>query len=289
MRFYSKALSLIISSILVLAVIACAGPAGAAGTSGLPGEPGNPGKPGNPGPSGPQGPAGVQGEPGLPGNPGEPGNPGNAGPKGPQGPAGADGQSGSASLYTTHSTMTVDDTFTVWGSGFNPGEPVIIQVVVDQTIQPILGSLTANASGGISGTYDGLKQEDGVDAKAQGGIRTLTAVGADGSHASTPVNIVKSRVEAPNVDSSLTSVTVAKGNTVTIKGAGFKASEPVTISTRGTLTTGGDSIWKGQDANAYGAFSVDIKPDLEVGVYTLQASGSNGSRATAVLTITATK
>lgn len=286
MRFYSKALSLTISSILVLAVIACAGPAGSAGAAGLPGEPGNPG---NPGPAGPAGAAGPQGEPGLPGNPGEPGNPGNAGPTGPQGPAGADGQSGSASLYTTHSTMTVDDTFTVWGSGFNPGEPVIIQIKIDQTIQPILGTLTANASGGISGTYDGLKQEDGVDAKAQGGIRSLVAVGADGSHASTPVNVVKSRVHAPNVDSSLTSVTVAKGNTVTIKGAGFKANEPVTISTRATLTTGGDSIWKGQDANAYGAFSADISPDLEVGVYTLQASGSHGSSATAILTITATK
>ncbi|MBN18865.1 MAG: hypothetical protein CL758_05245 [Chloroflexi bacterium] len=286
MRFYSKALSLVISSILVLAVIACAGPAGAAGSPGLPGEPGNPG---NPGPAGPAGAQGPQGEPGLPGNPGEPGNPGNPGPKGAQGPAGADGQSGAASLFTTHSTMTVDDTFTVWGSGFNPGEPVIIQVLVDQKIKPILGTLTANASGGISGTYEGLKQEDGVDAKAQGGIRTLVAVGADGSHASTPVNIVKSRTDAPNVDSSLTSVTVAKGNSVTVKGAGFKANEPVTISTRGTLTTGGDSIWKGTDSNAYGAFSVDVKPDLEVGVYTLQAVGSHGSKATAILTITETK
>ena len=289
MRFYSKALSLVVSSIFVLAVIACAGPAG---NSGLPGEPGKPGNPGNPGPIGPAGSQGVQGEsglPGLPGNAGEPGNPGNPGPKGPQGAAGADGQSGGASLYTTHSTMTVDDSFSVWGSGFNPGEPVIIQILIDNKIMPILGSLTANASGGISGSYDGLKQEDGVDAKAVGDIRSLVAKGADGSYASTPVNIVKSRTDAPSVSSSLTSVTVAKGNTVTVKGAGFLASEPVTISTRGTLTTGGDTILKGQDANVYGAFSVDIKPDLEVGVYTLQATGSNGSRATAILTITETK
>jgi hypothetical protein len=289
MRFYSKALSLIVSSILVLAVIACAGPSG---QSGLPGEPGEPGNPGNPGPVGAAGIQGVQGEPGLPGMPGnsgEPGNPGNPGPKGSQGVAGADGQSGAASLYTTNSTMTVDDSFSVWGSGFNPGEPVIIQILIDNKIRPILGSLTANASGGISGSFDGLKQADGVDAKAVGDIRSLIAVGADGSVASTPVNIVKSRVAAPSVSSSLTSVTVAKGNTVTVKGAGFIGSEPVTISTRGTLTTGGDTILKGQDANVYGAFSVDIKPDLEVGVYTLQATGSGGSQATAILTITETK
>jgi hypothetical protein len=283
MRFYSKALSLVVSSILVLAVIACAGPSGLAGISGEPGNPGNPGA------IGPVGSQGVQGDPGLPGNSGEPGNPGNPGPKGPQGAAGADGQSGAASLYTTHSTITVDDSFSVWGSGFKPGEPVIIQILIDNKIMPILGSLTANASGGISGSYDGLNQEDGVNAKAVGDIRSLVANGADGSYASTPVNIVKSRVDSPSVSSSLTSVTVAKGSTVTVKGAGFLTSEPVTISTRGTLTTGGDTILKGQDANVYGAFSVDIKPDLEVGVYTLQATGSNGSQATAILTITETK
>ena len=61
MRFYSKALSLTISSILVLAVIACAGPAGAAGAAGLPGEPGNPGNPGPAGPAGPAGPCGPSG------------------------------------------------------------------------------------------------------------------------------------------------------------------------------------------------------------------------------------
>ena len=44
---------------------------------------------------------------------------------------------------------TVDDSFSVWGAGFNPGEPVIIQILIDNKIKPILGSLTANASGGI--------------------------------------------------------------------------------------------------------------------------------------------
>ena len=80
---------------------------------------------------------GASGAPGLPGNPGNPGAPGAQGPEGPAGAA-AEG-SASAGLVTSKSTMTMSEPFQVWGSGFEPGEAVMLKLAIDQSASPVVG------------------------------------------------------------------------------------------------------------------------------------------------------
>ncbi len=142
-------------SVFVIVLLACTGPQG---TSGLPGEPGNAGNPGN---SGPQGAAGPAGAPGFPGNPGSAGPPG---PQGPAGPAGADGVNGvspEAALALSSSSITIDGGLTVWGSGFLPGEPVAVLLVIDNNLSPFVGGgrraqVTASAAGTFVLTVDSI-------------------------------------------------------------------------------------------------------------------------------------
>ena len=272
-------------SLFALVLMACEGPQGPRGVPGLPGNPGNPGV------------QGIQGEPGVPGLPGSPGNPGNPGPPGPpgeQGPAGADAVSPEAGLSISKSTMTANESFTVRGSGFRIGEPVIVSIWIDENIRPIMKNVTANAAGAFELDFDGLGQADNIAARAEG-IRSLVAVGADGSKASEPVSIVAFRLDDASPSTSLTATTAgltadeegACSGTTTIYGAGFKADEGVAVSSLNTFPDGGDTVHAGEAANSSGAVMMSATITLDPGVYTLSAKGSLGSIATAPLVVVA--
>ena len=276
------------SSVLALALIACQGPPGE------PGLPGNSGNPGNPGAPGPQGP---QGDPGLPGLPGNPGNPGAPGPPGPPGPAGADGSDGvspQASISLSSDTLaTAGDPVTVTGSGFLPGEPVTLQLLVNEHISIIVGGargaqVQANDTGAFSISFE----EIGGHSRSQEmalGQRTFLAFGSGGSRASTPVEVVSSPPASTAVDTSLMAEKALVGMSIAVSGAGFEPGETVSLLVVG-VASGGDRILNAAaQANESGAFMVDASNPFEIGVYTLKAVGNMGSSATAPLMVVESK
>ena len=265
----------LLSSVLVFALIACQGPPGEPGLPGLPGNPGNPGAPG------PQGEPGEPGLPGLPGNPGNPGAPGPPGAPGVNGIDGIDGVSPQAMVSLSKSSVAAaGDPVVATGSGFIPGEPIELSLVVDPdtSVMPEGGSVTANASGAFRVS---LAELGAADAS---GVHTFLAEGADGSKASTPVRIVSSPVNVTAVDSSLSTDVTPAGEAAMVSGAGFMAGEAVTLSVVG-VAGGSDRILVGTNANDSGAFMVDAPNPLEAGVYTLRAIGSKGSSATTPLVV----
>ena len=137
------------------------------------------------GPEGPQGPPGPKGDPGLPGLPGNAGaagnagNPGNPGPAGASGPMGSEGPKGEPAQATVANIVVVPNTFStadgyggkkasnsfqVNGSGFTPGSPYFVQLLVDGnlvTLQHDSGeAIEVNANGAFSGNWQGHRAFD---------------------------------------------------------------------------------------------------------------------------------
>ena len=276
----------LLSSVLMLALIACQGPPGEPGLPGLPGAPGNAGEPGLQGP---------QGEPGLPGLSGYPGNPGPAGPPGPPGPPGPAGSpavSPEADIMLNKSSIaTSGDPIMVHGSGFQPGEPVVLQLRVDQNLSIIAGGargaqVTANEAGAFSASFDEVGGASASQARAPGD-RSFVASGAWGSRASTPVKVVSSAEPMTAVDTVLLASGTASGEPVMIWGGGFMPGEVVSLILVGAADGGGDRIVGNAEANMSGAFAGEVSASATgmEGVYTLKATGNMGSVASGVLVV----
>jgi len=260
---------LVFSMILIVAV-------GCQGSKGLAGLPGLPGNPGNPGASGPQGEAGL---PGLPGNPGNPGAPGAPGPQGPAGPSGAAAVSPEASVDVSKSTVIIGEGFSIGGAGFKAHEPVVIQAVMDATFSPIVAEVTANAAGAFVVEADDIGTRDAARA---GTTASILASGADGSVASAPLTLAKS-VKHISPSSSLAATPAEPGGVSVVYGAGFIPGEAVAVIIE--VAKGSGKIVGGGEANDAGAFTVDVKAGVDVGLYTLKAMGSEGSEASAPLLV----
>jgi len=184
------------------------------------------------------------------------------------------------------------DSFSVWGSGFQAGEPVTLTLVVDQKLQIILGAtrgaqLSANEAGAFAMDFDEIGGKGSTAARVPG-LRSILATGLHGSRASAPVRIVDNPVAETSVDSSLAASATAVGETIQIWGAGFKAGEAVTVLAIG-VSGGNDRILSGGISNDSGAFAVDSANPLSAGVYTMKAIGNRGSSATAPLVIAEAK
>ena len=275
--FSLRALSTaLVFSAMLFVISACAG---AAGNPGLPGNPGSPGLPGAQGP---------QGEPGLPGLPGNPGPAGAPGLQGPAGTAGADAVAPEGSITVSKSKITMSEGFSVSGSGFNANEPVVLQLRIDSSLSPIIGGgrgsqVTANGAGAFEVSFDFVSEKAAIVSRA-GGPSTVFAQGATGSRASAPITIVSASSPAGTVSASLAATPAETGGTSTVYGAGFAAGEMVSIIGVGAAD-GVDKILAGGEANASGAFQIDVKADLDAGLYTLTARGSSNSEATAPLLV----
>jgi len=191
-------------------------------------------------------------------------------------------------VVLSQGTVTVGESFTLSGSGFTVGEPVIVALWIDDAVRPILTSTTANAGGAFSVDFSGLGLKAAIADRAVGGVRTIVAIGADGSKASAPINIVASRTVA-NTSTSLAATASATDGTSTVIGGGFHPAEGVAVAVKGVMPDGSDKMIVGGNANANGAFSFDVNMDkitLDAGTYTLTASGNKGSSATGTLVIT---
>jgi len=164
------------TTLLLAACEGSQGSQGPQGPQGLPGLPGNSGLPGV---------QGIQGDPGLPGNPGLPGVQGVAGS---QGPAGAQIAAG-VMLDKTVFVLGEDETFTLTGFGFEPGEVVIGKLLTAQDDLILVGA-TANEFGAFK-----VNPQD-LDLTALGaieaGVFSLRVTGTAGSLASAPMVFVES-------------------------------------------------------------------------------------------------
>ena len=275
--FSLRALSTaLVFSAMLFVISACAG---AAGNPGLPGNPGSPGLPGAQGP---------QGEPGLPGLPGNPGPAGAPGLQGPAGVAGADAVAPEGSITVSKSKITMSEGFSVSGSGFNANEPVVLQLRIDSSLSPIIGGgrgsqVTANGAGAFEVSFDFVSEKAAIVSRA-GGPSTVFAQGASGSRASAPITVVSASSPAGTVSASLAATPAETGGTSIVYGAGFAAGEMISIIGVGAAD-GVDKILAGGEANASGAFQIDVKADLDAGLYTLTARGSSNSEATAPLLV----
>ena len=275
--FSLRALSTaLVFSAMLFVISACAGAAG------------NPGLPGNPGSPGLAGAQGPQGEPGLPGLPGNPGPAGAPGLQGPAGPGGADAVAPEGNITVSKSKITMSEGFSVSGSGFNANEPVVLQLRIDSTLSPIIGGgrgsqVTANGAGAFEVSFDFVSEKAAVVSRA-GGPSTVFAQGSRGSKASAPITIVSASSPAGTVSASLAATPAETGGTSVVYGAGFAAGEMVSIIGVGAAD-GVDKILAGGEANASGAFQIDVKADLDAGLYTLTARGSSNSEATAPLLV----
>lgn len=293
----------LVSVFALLFLAACQGPAGKAGLPGNPGEPGNPGNPGPQGPPGPPGPPGIPGLPGDPGNPGEPGFPGEPGLAGPTGPQGPPGVSPGAGVVISSNPVYLDQGLTIWGSGFQPFEPVQVYFDLQGGRDPNLGFATANGGGAFEVVVSGpLSDVSGV-ARTMDQLLALDAVtvmvqGADRSFASTPAKVMAEtpgviiRPPAPpvTVDASLTAGCVMAGSEVTILGSGFKPGEASNFF----LVTGAQADGAPVQAsigsavaNDRGALMAEIAIDegTEPGLYGIKVAGIRGTEASSPLLV----
>ena len=268
-------------SVFVILLLACAGPQGPAGLPGLPGNPGNPG---------PAGPSGDAGLPGLPGNPGNPGAPGAPGAEGDPGSSGSAAVS-QARIELDKTVFGLDESLSISGSGFRPGEPVTLLLVVNQNLQAMIGGgRRAQTQASSAGTFSIEFESVGGDFKGatreralgDGGRKAVLASGADGSKASIPVRVVGSSQGVRKTSASLVASSTSSGGDSTVVGAGFQAEEFVTILAVGA-SSGQDRIVGGGAANDFGAFSVIVSVTLDDGLYTLTAVGDKGTEASGAL------
>lgn len=171
---------LALSVFAALAMAACGpeGPQGPQGPEGPTGEPGLPGNPGNPGA------AGVQGEAGEPGHPGNPGIQGLPGPQGSVGPSTVAGIV--VLLEDGPITMGEENSFTVIGAGFNPGDVIYGELIAGADRISMVGS-QATDGGAFSATASiNLSRATTLTT----GAYTLYVRDNSGNNATAPVVIV---------------------------------------------------------------------------------------------------
>ena len=147
---------------------------------------------------------------------------------------------------------------------------------MDATFSPIVAEVTANAAGAFHVEAGDIGTKDTARV---GTTATIWASGADGSVASAPLTLAKS-VKHVSPSSSLAATPAEPGGISVIYGAGFSPGEAVTVVIEGV-----GKIAAGSEANDAGAFTVDVKASVDVGLYTLKAVGSGGSEASAPLLV----
>ncbi len=217
----------------------------------------------------------------MPGNPGQPGPPG---PQGPPGPPGAPAVSPEANLWVNKTALTMTEPLEIRGSGFRVGEPVTIILQIDQFLQRVIGEATADASGAFLARFESIGGRPDTIARVRpGNVYSLTAQGADGSRASTPVMIVAAPVPEGAVGALWAgAVPPGPNGKLTLLVGGFKPNEFVVV-TAVAASGGQDVILVGGEVNASGAATLEATTNLEEGIYTLKAIGDQGSQASAPL------
>ena len=273
----------LLTCISLLMLISCTGPAGPIGLDGSIGAEGQQGQQGDPGPAGPPGSRGL---PGLPGPPGE------------QGVSGTVGSLLQASILIQTeirpNLTTLDDSFEVFGSGFNPNENVIVSLQIDDSLQLVLSDTVTSLSGAFKILIERIDADSRVLSRIKlNEVYTITAKGSGGSIANAPLSIesnieplivVAEQENATDVNyeslkddlkASIVATVAVKGTRNSFWGSGFKSNELVSLG-----IVGGPEILVARSADAAGTIILEPIIDLSAGVYTAIAIGDAGSIAT---------
>ena len=287
------------------------GPAGGQGAQGVQGEPGAPGNPGNPGKAG---------------KAGNPGNPGAVGPRGQKGPdvsLKANVTVDSTQLYLDGGVTVMGSGFLK----YEPVQVYLEEGSSKPSLGTVDAGPGGAWILSVSNLGENAGVAKHSAALLVGAAVNLVAKGADGSQASVPVVISnKGPVAAIPFDNTaaISGGTAATGGTVTIHGSGFNGAEYVSMRwafteaeyaaakargckdaksiARNTSAANStnpycyDSGIKGDGvklsaANAdtvSGAFTYTLNiGTMPAGVFTLLATGSDGSRASVPIIVTA--
>lgn len=287
------------------------GPAGGQGAQGVQGEPGAPGNPGNPGKAG---------------KAGNPGNPGAVGPRGPKGPdvsLKANVTVDSTQLYLDGGVTVMGSGFLK----YEPVQVYLEEGSSKPSLGTVDAGPGGAWILSVSNLGENAGVAKHSAALLVGAAVNLVAKGADGSQASVPIVISnKGPVAAIPFDNTaaISGGTAATGKTLTINGSGFNGAEYVSMRwafteaeyaaakergckdaksiARNTSAANStnpycyDSGIKGDGVKldaatadtVSGAFTYTLKiGTMPAGVFTLLATGSDGSRASVPIIVTA--
>jgi hypothetical protein len=210
-----------------------------------------------------------------------------------------------AGVAVSGNPVYLDQGLTIWGSGFQPFEPVQVFFDLQGEPDPNLGFANANGGGAFELSLSApLTAISGVT-RQQSKLLALDAVtimvkGADGSIGSTPVKVqaepsppvIRPPAEPVTVDASLVAGCVVQGMSLTVWGAGFVPGEVTNVFLVTDSQTDGAPVQSAvgsASASSRGAFSADITITVDVGLYALKAVGIRGTEATAPLAVLADK
>jgi hypothetical protein len=287
------------------------GPAGEQGPKGPQGEPGLPGNPGNPGAAG---------------KAGNPGNPGALGPRGAQGPdvsLKANVTVDSSQLYLDGGVTVMGSGF----QKYEPVQVYLEEGSNKPSLGTVDAGPGGAWTLSVSNLGAGAGVAKHSAALLAGGAVNLVGKGADGSQGTVPVTIAANAPVADvpfENTASISGGSAATGGTLTIHGAGFTGAEYVSMRwafteaeyaaakergckdeksiARNTSAANStnpycyDSGIKGDGVKldaatadrVSGAFSYTLSiGTMPAGVFTLLATGSDGSRASAAIVVTA--
>jgi len=180
----------------------------------------------------------------------------------------------------------------VAGSGFKANETVAVLLVIDNTLQPLLGGgigvrnaraqVTADAGGNfkystpdIGASFKGNTLAR-ITALSSGGANPFAVLGSgsQGSRASASISVVDmGSGGSPSI--ALSESVVAVGGDITVLLAGWAAGESVTVSIAGEAVAGGV-------VNDFGALSLTATADQDADVYSVNASGSASASTVSV-------
>ncbi len=200
-----------------------------------------------------------------------------------------------ASIAVSKSILTMTEPLTIHGSGFDPGEPVLLMLVIDLYLQRIIGGatgpqVTANSAGAFQISFSEIGGSAATQQYAVNSFQPLTilAQGSNGSRASVPVTIVASRSSSVPAAPVLTATPSEPGGETIVRGAGFQPGEAVTLVLVGGITGAQDNIIGSGFPNTSGAFqsTVLLSASLPEGVYTVKAeAGAPNPVAFAILIV----
>jgi hypothetical protein len=201
---------------------------------------------------------------------------------------------------TDKNVVYLDEGLTVVGSGFQPFEPVQVFLNLGGVNTANLGFVDATQGGAFVLNVESVGAVSRVDRHKDALLAapavSLIVNGVDGSRASTPVMIQASAPppefrpppEEPSPATSLVAGCVVPGETITLWGAGYDAGANVSVLLITGAASGGAPIRSAvasSKTNSNGAFSVDVMIDRDVGLYTLEALGTDKNFATAPLAV----
>lgn len=193
--------------------------------------------------------------------------------------------SGQPTVTLSPTSVRPGQTVTVVGSNFVPNQPVSLSMVVALNgggSTTVSGTVTADGSGNVSGSLV-------IPGGTAPGTFTLTA--SQTPNGATYVATTTATVTALVAHITLSSTSVRAGQTVTVAGTGFGASEAVAVNYTANLSAGGTAVEQvGGTSDTTGSFAVTLPVPTTVaaGNYTVTATGaSTHVSATALLGVTA--